>query len=155
VSLLICLLSAVVLGPLCTLAHELGHALVALRCADGPVRIRIGGARWATRLRLGRLRISFSPCGLGGRCSYRAPQQSRRQHIRGALAGPSVNLVVALALVPGLIGSSGVGHIALLTAVAINVAMAAGNVLPMRGRSSVAGDRAASDGLQVWSLLRR
>jgi hypothetical protein len=150
VSLVICLVCAWVLGPLCTLAHEFGHAVVALRSADGPVRISVGGRRWAARLRIGRIRISFSPCGLGGLCSYRGPELTRREHLRRTLAGPAANLILAVALLPPLLSSDGVLHVALLTAVAVNAAMALGNLVPLPGRLAP-----VSDGRQMWSLLRR
>jgi hypothetical protein len=47
--------------PLGILAHELGHAVVALLLSDGPVSVLVGRQPGIVRIRIGRLRLSLHP----------------------------------------------------------------------------------------------
>jgi hypothetical protein len=94
------LLLALIL-PLGLLAHELGHALVALRLTDGPVTVLVGRQPGLVRFRIGRLRFSLHlwptrDTDWGGVCLHE-PAGLPRDLMYISLAGPIASLLWAIA----------------------------------------------------------
>src|SRR5437588_2079777 len=97
--------------PLGVLAHELGHASVALGVTDGPVNVLVGRQPGMVRLRLGRLRLSLhlEPArgtGWRGLCVYKPTGQPRDALLITA-AGPIASLLWAIVCAAAL---AVVGH---------------------------------------------
>lgn len=139
--------------PLVTLAHELGHAWASMRFTDGPVEVYVGRTDCALRFRAGRLRMSLSPIGGGGLCRSSKRGMSREQLLIRALAGPGVN--VALALAAWLVGDAMTGAVraALFTVAAIS-ALQILNLVPRWGVWGPLRKGVPSDGLQALCLMR-
>jgi hypothetical protein len=97
--------------PLLVLAHELGHAAVALTVTRSPVLVQLGRtADRGPRLNVGRLTIVFSGLGLaGGRCVH-GGWLTRREAALLGLAGPAVNLVAGAVLLAAAIAVGHPGH---------------------------------------------
>jgi len=129
--------------PVAVLAHELGHAAVALRLVAGPVEVDVGDGRFLT-LRLGRLTLRAGPPFLGGECRVdRAVTPLQGLLILGA--GPLINLVTALAALAAAEGSGS----ALAEGLGLaSLAAAAASLWPA---VSVSG--APSDGHQLARML--
>jgi hypothetical protein len=62
-----------------------------------PVEVYTDRTGYALRFRAGRLRMSLSPIGSGGLCRSSRRGMSREQVLVRALAGPGVNVALALA----------------------------------------------------------
>ena len=83
------------------LAHELGHALMALRLTDGPVNVLVGRQPGLVRFRVGRLGFSLhlEPArgtGWAGLCHYK-PTGRPGDALVIIAAGPIASLVWAIA----------------------------------------------------------
>lgn len=140
--------------PLVTLAHELGHAGAAMFFTSGPVEVNVGRTDCALRFRSGRLRISLSPIGSGGLCRSSRRGMSREQALLRALAGPGVNVVLALAA--WRVGNAVTGSLrAMLFTVAAISALQILNLIPRWGVWGPLRKGVPSDGLQALCLIRR
>ena len=144
----------VLLAPLCTLVHELGHAVFALRYTDGPVLVQVGPSAGAWHRKLGRLELSVSPYGPGGICRSQPGAVTREQRLRQVLGGPAASLVFALALVPLAAQATGMLWTALTVGISINALQCVGNLVPRHCRLPMLRGL-PNDGLQALSLLRR
>ena len=96
-------LTAFVIAPLATLAHELGHAAVALLLGRGRVSVVVGHPGSAVTGRLGRLQVTFSPrpangVSHAGLCICEQPPTGRRSVIALLLAGPLMTFACLVAL---------------------------------------------------------
>jgi hypothetical protein len=140
--------------PLVTLAHELGHAGAAMAFTNGRVEVYVGRTDCALRVRAGRLRMSLSPIGSGGLCRSSRRGMSREQVLVRVLAGPGVN--VALALAAWFVGNTVTGSLraALFTLAAIS-ALQILNLIPRWGVWGPLRKGVPSDGLQALCLVRR
>ena len=139
--------------PLVTLAHELGHARVALKYSKGPVEVYVGRRDCALKLRRGRLRLFISPVGTGGLCRSSNRGVPRRQQLTRALAGPGMNLVIAV--VAGLIGAATSGDLsAVLLTIAGISALQLDNLVPRWGVWGPLSKNIPSDGLRALCLVR-
>jgi hypothetical protein len=101
-----------VVYPLSTLIHELGHAVVARRVTRGPVSVVVGRAPYAT-FALGRVQVNFSflpSCGVSyrGVCRFDPSGVSWRNRARIALAGPAATF--SELCLAALVGVSLWGH---------------------------------------------
>ncbi len=141
--------------PLVTLAHELGHATAAMSFTKGSaVEVYVGRTDCALSFRTGRLRISLSPIGGGGLCRSSRRGVSREQALVRVLAGPGVN--VALALVAWLVGNAVTGSLrAVLFTLAAISALQILNLIPRWGVWGPLRKGVPSDGLQALGLIRR
>ena len=139
--------------PLVTFAHELGHARVALKYSKGPVEVYVGRRDCALKLRRGRLRLFISPVGTGGLCRSSNRGVPRRQQLTRALAGPGMNLVIAV--VAGLIGAATSGDLsAVLLTIAGISALQLDNLVPRWGVWGPLSKNIPSDGLRALCLVR-
>lgn len=108
--LIVCLGTAsasFIVRPLMTLAHELGHAVMALRFARGVVQVHVGRPPGLVRLG-GRLRIAFSPqptrgVSYGGITIFNARGVTPLQAVAILAAGPAVSALGTVALGVGTI----------------------------------------------------
>ena len=140
--------------PLVTLAHELGHARASMSFTNGPVEVYVGRTDCALRFRAGRLRMSFSPIGGGGLCRSSRRGMSREQVLVRVLAGPGVN--VGLAVVAWLVGDAVTGSLrAVLFTLAAISALQILNLIPRWGVWGPLRKGVPSDGLQALCLIRR
>ena len=139
--------------PLVTLAHELGHAGASMSFTNGPVEVYVGRTDCALRFRAGRLRLSLSPIGSGGLCRSSRRGMSREQVLVRVLAGPGVN--VALALTAWFLGNAATGSVrgVLFTLAAIS-ALQILNLIPRWGVWGPLRKGVPSDGLQALCLIR-
>jgi membrane-associated protease RseP (regulator of RpoE activity) len=99
-----------VISPLATLAHELGHAAVALRVSSGPVLVHVGRPPALLRCHLTRLQINWSPLPprgvpFAGLCASR-PARTPRARLAVVLAGPAVTAFLVPAFVFAMVASS-------------------------------------------------
>jgi hypothetical protein len=90
-----------VIGPLSTLAHELGHARMALRASPGRVIVVVGRHSAGLKIIFERLQISLSPVpaqgvGFHGICIWDSRRATPRERLRVSIAGP----IVTAALIP-------------------------------------------------------
>ncbi len=140
--------------PLVTLAHELGHAVASMSFTSGPVEVYVGRTDCALRFRTGRLRMSLSPIGGGGLCRSSKRGILREQALVRVLAGPGVN--VALALTAWLVGNAVTGSLrAVLFTLAAISAFQILNLIPRWGVWGPLRKGVPSDGLQALCLIRR
>jgi hypothetical protein len=146
------IISAIVGFPVLAFAHELGHAGAALRFTRGPVRIRVGRADLAVKLRVGRLFIEFSPFGVDGECRS-SRVSSRREALIRTLAGPAVNGVLAVLLSLAALATSGVASAVLFTLTAAN-GVGLLNLIPFRTTWNPNMIGRPSDGLKAMCLIR-
>jgi hypothetical protein len=116
-------LGGVVLMPLETLAHELGHGLVAVRASRGPVRLYVGRPPFLIEARFGRMSISWSPLPtrgvpFGGLCVWHPRRATPSGRLAVIVAGPIVTAIFVLlfllaafqtAQMPGLIPATFLG----------------------------------------------
>ena len=96
-------LTAFVIAPLATLAHELGHAAVALLLGRGRVSVFVGQPGYSVTGRIGRLQVTFSPfpangVSHAGLCVCEQPPTGRRARIALLLAGPLMTAACMVAL---------------------------------------------------------
>lgn len=96
-------LTAFVIAPLATLAHELGHAAVALLLGRGRVSIVVGHPGFSVTGRAGRLQVTCSPLPANGVshagvCICEQPPRGRRAAIALLLAGPLMTFACLVAL---------------------------------------------------------
>jgi hypothetical protein len=139
--------------PLVTLAHELGHDGASMSFTNEPVEIYVGRTDCALKFRVGRLRMSLSPIGSGGLCRSSRRGMSREQALVGVLAGPGVN--VALALAAWFVGNATTGSLrAVLFTVAAISALQILNLIPRWGVWGPLRRNVPSDGLQALCLVR-
>jgi hypothetical protein len=140
--------------PLVTLAHELGHAVASMSFTNGPVEVYVGRTDCALRFRAGRLRMSFSPIGAGGLCRSSRRAMSKEQLLIRALAGPGLN--VGLAIVAWFVGNAVTGSVrAVLFTLAAISALQVLNLIPHWGVWGPLRKGVPSDGLQALCLIRR
>ncbi len=95
--LLAAVLGEFVLTPLSILAHELGHAMVALRSSQDKVTVVVGRRSAAIGIVSERLAIWWSPIPSRGivfeaHCIWNVGQASPREWLWAVLAGPSVDV---------------------------------------------------------------
>ena len=88
-------MTTLVVMPLATLGHELGHALLALRAVPGPVIVHVGRPPAWIELDWPRLKIRWSPLPargvpFAGLCVWRGSLASPRAKVAVYLAGPLV-----------------------------------------------------------------
>ena len=147
--------------PLGILAHELGHAVFALRLTDGPVRIVVGRHPGLVRLRLGRLSIGLhiEPArgtGWRGVCLHKPP---RRPHdaILILAAGPVASLLWAIGCTVGLATMHGHAHI--MASIALGIGVIEGVIaFVYNGAAAVSPSlmetRPRTDGAKIQRALR-
>jgi hypothetical protein len=92
-------MTTLVVMPLATLGHELGHALVALRAVPGPVIVHVGRPPAWIELEWPRLKIRWSPVPargvpFAGLCVWRADLANPRARVAVCLAGPLVTILL-------------------------------------------------------------
>lgn len=139
-------LSLIVVQPIATLVHELGHAGVPLAATRDPVAIRIGRLPSLRRIRIGRLHLMLHwyPAHPYGMTGYKG-RLSRQTRIMFVLGGPAAHAAFGALLTA--IGIS--GHLSVLTGVGVVVFCEAFlNLVPFTRR----GFR--SDGAQLWLIMR-
>lgn len=89
-------------GPLLVVAHELGHAAMALLLTDGPVSVIIGRGRGPVRSEVGRLSVELAgilrPFGLHGSTTWEPDRPSLAQTAAFFLSGPIISLGLAVGL---------------------------------------------------------
>jgi hypothetical protein len=94
--LLVVAICALVLNPVLTVLHELGHAAAAVVLRPGHVGIQIGARRPVATLEVGRLIVAVHPFvppwGKTGYCVWDRTDQRRVETVGIALAGPAVEL---------------------------------------------------------------
>jgi hypothetical protein len=98
-----------VISPLATLAHELGHAAVALHVSSGPVFVHVGRPPPLLRWCFTRLQVNWSPLPprgvpFEGLCVSR-PARSPRARLAVTLAGPAVTALLVPALLLAMVAS--------------------------------------------------
>jgi hypothetical protein len=103
------LLVSFVVSPLAALAHELGHAAVALRLSSGPVIVHVGRPPAPLRWHFERLQITWSPLPprgvpFSGLCLSR-PAASPRARLAVLLAGPAVTALLVPAFLLAMVAS--------------------------------------------------
>jgi hypothetical protein len=103
------LLVSFVVSPLAALAHELGHAAVALRLSSGPVIVHVGRPPAPLRWHFERLQITWSPLPprgvpFGGLC-LSCPAASPRARLAVLLAGPAVTALLVPAFLLAMVAS--------------------------------------------------
>lgn len=91
-------LASLVVSPLATLGHELGHAAAALRASSGPVLVYVGRPPAPLRWRFTRLQINWSPLPprgvpFAGVCLSRRACTPRAR-LAVLLAGPAVTALL-------------------------------------------------------------
>ncbi len=107
------LIAALLLRPFMTLAHELGHAFVALRITTGPVLVQVGRQSPMVEVVGERLRIRFSmlPAKGGvswrGFCASREGESTYLELCGEALAGPAVTALWGAAFFLAVVKSKG------------------------------------------------
>jgi hypothetical protein len=157
------LVTAYVSVPLLTLAHELGHALAAVRLTGQRVTVRIGDEPGLARFALGRIDVRWHPIGHLAYCELSlGGSLAPREQLRFALAGPAAEALAALMLAVaavGLAAAQGTGlPFAIVAAAAVGgLARAALNLLPLEHPPSWLGPLEApgTDGWQIRELVRR
>jgi hypothetical protein len=97
--------------PLIVLAHELGHAAVALRAAPGPVIVLVGRPAAATTIEFERLVIHLSPIPargifLRGSCHWAGSTASARAQLTFFLSGPAAALALGLLMAGGALATA-------------------------------------------------
>ena len=85
--------------PLITLAHEMGHAAVALRVSSGAVIVHVGRPGTGFEIHFERLKVSWSPIPargvqFRGVCVWNGPAASARDWLVVSLAGPLVTALL-------------------------------------------------------------
>jgi hypothetical protein len=120
------------LSPLLTLVHELGHAAVGLACSEGVVVVRVGRAPGLVRGRIGRLAFELNP--IPGRGAAGSAQTYARLDggawIACALAGPLADLLLAALLFPACLAAQGRTQQVLGVMIGYSVTMAVYNLVP-------------------------
>jgi hypothetical protein len=139
--------------PFLILVHELGHAIVPLLRAPGPVSISVGKRPGWLRGRLGRLRFEVSPLPtprheLPGFALARGLVEPRTE-IGFALAGPAANIAVGVLLLMLAKWSGGGLASVLAIAAAVSLIIAVVNLVPHRH------GKHRSDGLKALDAYRR
>ena len=149
-------LLVMVIIPLAILAHELGHALVALRITAGPVNVVVGRQPGLVRLRVGRLGVSLHIDPAGGVCVWK-PSARPHDDLLILAGGPIASLLWAGACAAALIvwgqqlhlmGLIGLGF-GVVEGVGTFVYSAAAALMP-----SLRSARPRSDGAQFQRALR-
>lgn len=136
------------------LVHELGHASVALIAASGRVRVRVGRRPAWFRRSWGRLDVAFHPMPpRNGPAGYASAPLLYRPIAASlfCLAAPFANLVLAIALGPLLLSSTGHRHDVFAAAIGLSVLMAVATLVPRSSRGRSDGRRA----LDAIAELRR
>jgi hypothetical protein len=140
--LLVWVACLVLVIPVVTLVHELGHAAAALRFTSRHVVIQLYG-RPLRDLHAGRLHLVIALPGLGGCCAYAEPS-SRRGEVAISAAGPFASFATGAAAAGGWLATSWV-PVGALAAVSLVVALR--NAFPTRQRYD--GEWHVSDGMWV------
>lgn len=101
-----------VVAPLATLAHELGHAWVALRLTSGRVIVHVGRPSMALGVDFERLMIRWSPVPargveFRGVCIWDAASATPRDRFQVTIAGPLVTVSLIPLFVLGAFASAG------------------------------------------------
>ncbi len=150
-----CAALCLIVWPMLTLLHELGHALVALMFGRGPVQIRLGRAAPSRLMTIGRLQISSAMLPLGvGRCVWPGGLTARAEAV-ALLMGPITSALLSVGLWRLSAQAGGVWRADLLACAAMSGLQAVFTIVPMRYPSwfgGYAGQR--SDGLKVWQSMR-
>jgi hypothetical protein len=136
------LLVSLVLTPVLTLVHELGHATVALLRTDGPVLVKVGWMpKWERRF--GRLVVCFGwiPEGIAGYAA-RTGRLTRRERVAELLAGPAAQAVASIVLLA-------VPSTAVRVVAGLGLVTAVLNLVPQQW------GRWRSDGAHLRDALRR
>lgn len=105
-----------VVRPLATLIHELGHAVVALRVAPGPVVVVVGRPSTAFQILFERLKIAWSPFPMqpsllhprrGGYCRFDQRRVGPRDRMLVGLAGPAATALLIPIFIWATVESAG------------------------------------------------
>lgn len=111
---------AVVAAPL-ALAHELGHAFMAVLRLPGKVIVRVGGDKQTATFNLGRIAVRFHPIVRPWRfdavCLF-SDKATRADTVLIVLAGPAASIAAGLLAFAGTLFTSGTAH-AILAVVAL------------------------------------
>ncbi len=107
-----CCITVLVVTPTLILAHELGHAIIALRATSGPVVVHVGRPPGMVRLKYGRLEVVWSlvPARWGqfaGVCLWNPTGVSRRARLIFILAGPIMTSLLIPAFLLAAIACGG------------------------------------------------
>ena len=139
--------------PIMVLAHELGHALAALRFTSGRVLVEVGSRNRSLVQAGRRLTISYSPLGAGGVCKPERPPATRRAAFWIVLGGPIADLVVLVLLLPAAVISSHGAHAVLESLAVLAGLNFVGDLIPVRMTLPTHGAQ-FSDALRAWHMLR-
>src|SRR2546425_5951317 len=109
-----------IVRPLMVLAHELGHAVLALRFAPGLVQVHVGRPPGRVRIGRRRLRVEFSPepargVSFGGVTIFASRRVTPLQSVAIAAAGPTATMLVTVALAAGAVLTAGAAPLAAWT----------------------------------------
>lgn len=158
--LIVRLIGWVVVAPISTLWHELGHAIVALRFLDGPIRVELGAEPRPWVVPLGRLQLTLRlGSGFIGFCRWPSVPRSHRGAVLTMAGGPQATLLLfGLVIAAGQpeLDEISFGRYLVTAFFWATLLGLIGTVIPMidpRWWGGYAGH--ASDGLQVLRLLRR
>lgn len=130
------------------LAHELGHAVWALRKTDQPVYVLVGGARDGDPVRrIGRLYVAVGTNGGGGKMVCTRAQMGPRDQLICAVLGPLSALAISIALVGVSLLSRSLPFIAWLvgTMAAVGLWSALSDLVPRRTSNGVSDGWVISD----------
>lgn len=103
--------ACLLVAPVLTLLHELGHAAVALLVSGGRIHVLVGRPPGVVRCRVGRVALTAGPLvprgvALHGLCVRERTSTSPRDELAVSLAGPAATLAATSALAAGSIGAS-------------------------------------------------
>jgi hypothetical protein len=141
------------------LLHQLGHAVVAARRGEAPVRASLRSTRHLLRSRLRRVRLTASLLApstpTGGPASFDAARASARDLTMIALGGPIASLAGFAAAASGLAWSSGHGspHDLLWAATVVGF-IAALSMLPLEVKERHSGAHLRTDGRVALEAMR-
>lgn len=160
--LLVFSISWCLIMPMMMLAHELGHAAVALKVTPGPVVAYVGRPSCAIEVHFERLKIGLSPVPVdggsyGARCTAHTNSATQRDLLAIALAGPLATALTIAILVWAAIATKGL-PIWIPAALWFNAAFAFIALLaalnPRSSKSPRPSGAAGSDGAQALRAYR-
>ena len=156
--LLVVAMSALVVSPVLTVLHELGHAAAAVVLRPGYVGIRIGARRPVATLEFGRLIVAVHPFvppwGKTGYCVWDRTDQRCVEIVGIALAGPAVELCFGgLALLAFTGVGGGLARIAFAVTAILALYSTLASLAPITYRDEQ-GREVPTDGALALAALR-
>jgi hypothetical protein len=144
-----------VTGPLLTLLHELGHAVVPLLRTEQAVHVWLGRAPYWREFHLGRLTLRVAvPSTIFGGCDWEG-QLNKAEFVATALLGPITSAACCVLLYAMAIHVSGFMHHVLIGSAAFAAFQAVFTLLPLRYPAWLGQySRMPSDGMSALRALR-